>query len=77
MLTFQVTGQRPRALPHWRVSLSGVRQQQGRIRDSLLLDAGGRMHAFDEMLHWQGPEQRLLTLRRRRPTLIDDNPCSG
>jgi hypothetical protein len=40
-------------------------------------DARERMHAFCEMRHWRDPKWRLLALRRRRPTLIDDNPCSG
>jgi hypothetical protein len=71
MLRSEVTEQRPRAPPgreqHWKESK----------KRKLLLDARERMHAFDDMLHWRGTEQRLLPLRRSRPTLIDDNPCSG
>ena len=71
MLCSEVTGQRPRAPPR--------REQEwkeGKDR-KLLLDARERMHAFDEMRHWRDTKQRLLKLRRRRPSLIDDNPCSG
>ena len=75
MLRSEVTGQRPRA-PPWR------EQEWKESKDrELLLDAVERIHAFDEMRHWRAPEQRLLSLRRwrrrRRPTLIDDNPSSG
>ena len=36
-------------------------------------------HCLEAMSHWHDPEERLRTLRRRRPahTLIDDNPASG
>jgi hypothetical protein len=59
---------------HWR-----VREQAGKESEQreLPLDARARMHAFDEMLHWRDPVQRLRTLRCRRRTLIDDNPCSA
>jgi hypothetical protein len=72
MLRSEVTGQRPRA-PPWR------EQEWKESEDrELLLDARERMHAFCEMRHWRDPEKsRLHTLRRLRPTLIDDNPCSG
>jgi hypothetical protein len=71
MLCSEVTGQRPRARPR--------REQEWKESEDRepLLDDRERMHAFDEMLHWQDPEQRLHTLRRRRRTLIDDNPASG
>ena len=78
MLRFQVTGHRPRAPPHLRASLNGIKQQRERVRDSLSADVRVRTHALDEMRHWRDPEeQRLLTLRRRQYTLIDDNPSSG
>jgi hypothetical protein len=86
MLRSQVTGHRPLAPPQWRVILARVREQHWRVREQdwkeseeeyLLLNGRGRMHAFDELLHWRDPVQRLRTLRRRRRTLIDDNPCSG
>ena len=80
MLRSEVTGHRPRAPPEWRVILARVREQHWRAREGegeLLLNGRGRMHALDEMLHWRDPVQRLRTLRRRRRTLIDDNPCSG
>jgi hypothetical protein len=71
MLRSEVTGQRPRA-PPWR------EQEWKESKDrKLLLDARERMHAFDEMLHWRDAKQRLLNPRRWRPTLIEDNPCSG
>jgi len=71
MLRFEMTGQRSRAPPR--------REQEWKESEDrkLLLDARERLHAFDEMLHWRGTEQGLLTLRRWRPTLMDDNPCSG
>ena len=76
MLRSEVTGQRPRA-PPWRKQ--GWKQQGWKESEDeeLLRDARERLHAFDEMRHWREPEQRLLTLRRRRRTLIDDNPCSS
>jgi len=82
MLRSEVTGPRPRA-PPWRVILARVREQHWRVREEdldeggLLLNGRGRMHALDEMLHWRDPVERLRTLRRRRRTLIDDNPSSG
>ncbi len=66
MLRSEVIGRRPRA-PPWR---------EQELKE-LLLDARERMHAFDKMRHWQDPKQRLITLRRSRPDLIDDNPCAG
>jgi hypothetical protein len=85
MLRSEVTGHRPGA-SLWRVILAGVREPHGRVREQewkeskegeLSLDRRGRMHAFDEMRHWRDPAQRLRTIRCRRHTLIDDNPCSG
>ena len=84
MLRSEVTGHRPRAPPQWRVILARVREQHWRVREEdskeseeLLLNGRGRMHALDEMLHWRDPAERLRTLRRRRRTLIDDNPSSS
>jgi len=82
MLRSEVTGHRPRAPPQWRVILARVREQHWRVREqdwkeSEELNGRERAHAFDDMLHWRDPVQRLRTLRRRRRTLIDDNPCSG
>ncbi len=86
MLRSEVTGQRPRAPPQWRVILARVREQHRRVREQnlkesgegeLLLNGRGRMHALDEMRHWRDPVERLRTLRRRRRTLIDDNPASS
>ena len=87
MLRSQVTGHRPRAPPQRRVILARVRElQYSRVREQdwkesdeaeLLLNGRDRMHAFDEMLHWRDPVERLRTLRRKRRTLIDDNPSSG
>ena len=83
MLRSEVTGHRPRAPPQWRVIPARVREQHWREQDwkesgELLLNGKGRMHALDEMLHWRDPVERLRILRRRRRrTLIDDNPCSG
>ena len=45
--------------------------------EELLLNGKARMHAFDEMRHWRDPVERLRTRRRRRRTLINDNPTSG
>ena len=84
MLRSEVTGHRPRAPPQWRVIRARVREQHRRVREQdwkeseeLLLNGRGRVHALDEMLHWRDPVERLRTLRRRRRTLIEDNPCSG
>ena len=80
----EVTGHRRRAPPQWRVILARVREQHWRVREQdwkesedLLLNGRGRMHALDEMLHWRDPVERLRTHRRRRRTLINDNPCSA
>jgi hypothetical protein len=77
MLRSEVTGHRPRGLPrrcvrvrerHWKESEEG----------ELLLNGRESAHALDAMRHWRDPEERLLrALRRRRRTLIDDNPPSG
>jgi len=86
MLRSEATGHRPRGPPQWRVILARIREEHWRVRgedwkDSeegeLLLNGIGRMHAFDEMRHWRDPGGRLRALRRRRRTLVDDNPCSG
>ncbi len=84
MLRSEVTGHRPRAPPQWRVILARVGEQHRRVREQdwkeseeLLLNGRGCLYALDEMLHWRDPVARLQTLRRRRRTLIDDNPCSG
>ncbi len=34
-------------------------------------------HTLEAMLHWRDPVERLRALRRRRKTLIDDNPSSS
>jgi len=79
----EVTGHRLRAQLQWRVIRARVREQHWRVREQdwkeneeLLLNGKGRMHALDEMRHWRDPRLRTLCRRRRR-TLIDDNPCSG
>ena len=86
MLRFGVAGHRPPAPPQLHVILARVREQHWRAREQnwkekeegeLLLNGSGRAHALDAMLHWRDPVERLRTLRRRRRTLIDDNPCSG
>jgi hypothetical protein len=85
MLKYEVSGHRPGVSP-WRVMLAEAREQRLRVREQkrkeseqrvLSLDAGARMHAFDEMRHWRDPVQRLRSFRCRRRTLIDDNPCSS
>ena len=86
MLRSEATGHRPRGPPQWRVILARIREEHWRVREEywkdseegeLLLNGRGRMHAFDEMRHWRDPVERLRALRRRRRTLVDDNPCSG
>ena len=64
---------RKSVLMRWR----RVREQNWKECEELLLNGRGRMHALDEMLHWRDPVERCRTLRRRRRTLIDDNPSSG
>ena len=88
MLRSETSGHRPRAPLQWRVILARIREQHWRIREQNLKESENgeflRMHALDDMLHWrdpvlhwQDPVERLRTLRRRRRTLMDDNPCSG
>jgi len=76
----QVSGHRPRAPLRWRVIPSRVREQhwkEGKGGERLL-NGKECAHAFDAMRHWRDPaEERLRTFRRRRRTLINDNPSSG
>ncbi len=76
MLRSEITGHRPRAPPQWRVILARFGEQHSKESEEgeFLLNSA---HALDAMLHWRDPVERLRTLRRRRRTLIDDNPCSG
>jgi hypothetical protein len=85
MQSCKVADHRPRAPPQTRV-IPARGQRCWRVREQhwkeseegqFLVDARERMHAFDAMRHWQDPVERLRTLRRRRRTLIDDNPPSG
>jgi hypothetical protein len=79
MLRSEVTGCRPRAPPQWRVILVRLRKQHWRVREQGWKETEelNGMYAFDEMRHWRDPVGRLRTLRCRRRTLFDDNPCSG
>jgi hypothetical protein len=85
MLKSEVSDHRPGVSP-WRVMLAEAREQRRRMSDQkrkeseqreLSLDAGARMHAFDEMRHWRDPVQRPRSFPYRRRTLIDDNPSSS
>jgi hypothetical protein len=60
-------------LLRWR----GVRGEDWEECEELLLNGRDCVHALDDMRHWRDPVERLRTLRRRRRTLIDDNPSSG
>ncbi len=82
MLRSTMNGHKPRGPPEWRVILTRIREQHWRqIEEKEIGHAeqwrDGVDHTFDAMLHWQDPVERLRLLRRRRKTLIDDNPCSS
>ena len=71
------------APPQWRVILARVREQRRRVREreskeseEVLLNGRECLHALDDMRHWRDPV-RCRYLRRRRRTLINDNPSSG
>ncbi len=77
-----MNGHEPRGPPEWRVILMRIREQHWRqIEEKGIGEAkqweNGIDHTFEAMLHWRDPVERLRVLRRRRKSLIDDNPCSG
>jgi hypothetical protein len=76
----------PQVPPQVHVILARVTERCWRVRGQhwkeseeghFFLNGRERMHAFDAMRHWQDPVEKCRTLRRRRRTLIDDNPPSG
>ncbi len=77
MLRPAVPGHDPRAPPQWRVILTRIKKQRHWAEiDQADLPREGE-HPFEAMLHWHDPSQRLKTHRRRRTSLLDDNPSSG
>ena len=82
MLRPTMNGHKPRGAPEWRVVLTRIREQHSRqIEEKKIGQAeqwrNGIDHTLEEMVHWRDPVERLRVLRRRRKTLIDDNPSSG
>ena len=82
MLGLTINAHRPRGPPEWRVILKRIREQHRRqIEEKEIGEAeqwqNGTDHTLEAMLHWRDPVERLRVLRRRRKTLIDDNPSSG
>ena len=82
MLRSLVIGPRGRAPPQWRVIQFRVRERHWRAREQacedseeILLNGRGRLHALDDMRHWRTVS--CWTFRRRRRTLIEDNPPSA
>ena len=72
MLKLRIVNHRSRAPPEWRVTVV------------LAWTTAYCWQEFDEeerglevMSHWRDPIERLRSERRRRHTLIDDNPASG
>jgi len=81
MLRPTMNGHKPRGPPEWRVILMRIREQHWRqIEEKEIGQAeqwqNGIDHTLNGMLHWRDPVER-LRLRRRRKTLIDDNPSSS
>lgn len=82
MLRPTMNGHKPRGASEWRVVLTRIREQHWRqIEEKKIGQAeqwrNGIDHTLEEMVHWRDPVERLRVLRRRRKTLIDDNPPSG
>jgi hypothetical protein len=82
MLRPTMNGHKPRGPPKWRVILTRIREQHWRqIEEKEVGQAeqwpNGINHTLEAMLHWRDPVERLRVLRRRRKTLIDDNPSSS
>jgi hypothetical protein len=71
MLKFAMIGAQPRSPPRWRKTLAYTRQLR------LTEVEQDEERCLEAMLHWHDPVERLRTLRRRRHTLVDDNPASG
>ncbi len=67
---------KPRASPHWRVIFNRIRERHWTESDQGVRLREGE-HPLEAMLHWSDPTRRLKTLRRRRASLMDDNPSSG
>ncbi len=66
---------KPRAPPQWRVILTRIRKTHWTEIDEDVHPREGE-HALEAMQHWR--VGRLRTIRRRRRTsLLDDNPSSG
>jgi hypothetical protein len=66
-------GEKPRTLPLWRKI-----DVFARLRPHCLTEIEqDEERCLEAMLHWHDPVERLKTLRRRRHTLVDDNPASG
>ncbi len=72
MLKLGSVSHRSRAPPEWRVSVipAVIREYRGQEFDE-------EERGLEAMAHWRDPAERLRPHRRRRHTLIDDNPASG
>lgn len=82
MLRLTMRGHKPRGPPKWRVILTRIREPHWRqIEEKEISQAeqweNGIDHTLEAMLHWRDPVERLRVLRRRRKTLLDDNPSSS
>jgi hypothetical protein len=76
MLRSAMHSHKPRAPPQWRMILARIKEQRWREVDEGDLQREGE-HPLEAMVHWRDPTQRLRTHRRRRMSLLDDNPSSG
>jgi len=71
MLKSTINGPKPEPAPQWRKTLARIRH----VRSTDVEPEEER--SLEAMLHWRDPVDRLRTRRRRRHTLVDDNPASG
>jgi hypothetical protein len=76
MLRTAMHGHNPRAPPQWRAMFTRIKKQHWAKIDEPDLPRECE-HPLEAMSHWRDPTKRLRTLRRRRTSLLDDNPSAG
>ncbi len=69
-------GHKSRGPPEWHAIVARVTEYRWTEIDPGVDPREGE-HPLEAMLHWHDPAERLKTLRRRRKSLLDDNPSSG
>jgi hypothetical protein len=81
MLKSVVSNHRPIRPPQWRAILTRIRVQRTwddeKETGEPTQSHNGIDRSLEAMLHWRDPAASLREGRRRRKSLIDDNPSSG